>query len=427
MEKEILINPIFEPLFSDELDDPRYYQVYGGRASGKSFATAIAMVQKTYSPYKHKILYLRQVMTTSADSTVADVKTAIDVLGVAADFVESKGTITNKVTGSQIIFKGIRTSSGKQSAKLKSLSGITTLVVEEAEEIESFDEFSKIDESIRRKGVPLKVVLIYNPGSALTSWIHKEWFSEGQPDPERHLDTIYIHSTYKDNIVNLPDSLIARFDRLAETNPIYYQNTILAEWTLSTQNRLYAGWGMYNFFDEEECDTWYGLDWGYGGNDKTALVKIRFFDKVYYVQEIFSKKNMSINETVRAMRAARVPFNATIYADTAMPLLNTELRKKGYTGIRKAEKGNVEQGIKKVQNKNIVIVGQKDTDLYFNYMTFSRKKDGKLPHEPDILAALRYGINTHRPVERATEQSAMRRRARSRKLGKIRRNRGSYV
>jgi len=26
--KEIEINPIFEPLFMDNVDDPRYYQVY---------------------------------------------------------------------------------------------------------------------------------------------------------------------------------------------------------------------------------------------------------------------------------------------------------------------------------------------------------------------------------------------------------------
>lgn len=31
VEKELVINPLFEPLFNDNLEDPRYYQVYGGR------------------------------------------------------------------------------------------------------------------------------------------------------------------------------------------------------------------------------------------------------------------------------------------------------------------------------------------------------------------------------------------------------------
>lgn len=30
-EEEIVVNPIFQPLFSDRLEDKRYYQVYGGR------------------------------------------------------------------------------------------------------------------------------------------------------------------------------------------------------------------------------------------------------------------------------------------------------------------------------------------------------------------------------------------------------------
>jgi len=167
-EFKLKINPTFEPLFMDTLTAPRYYQVYGGRGSGKSFTVAIATVQLTYSEYNHKILYLRQTMVTVEDSTIADIRLAIVTLGLQNDFREKKGLITNIRTGSTISFKGIR-SSGNQTAKLKSLSGVTTLVIEEAEEVESFDEFSKIDESIRVKGKPLKIILIYNPTSALKS------------------------------------------------------------------------------------------------------------------------------------------------------------------------------------------------------------------------------------------------------------------
>lgn len=85
---EIEFNPTFEPLFFDNVDDPRYYQVYGGRGSGKSFAVAFAAVQKTYSPYKHRILYLRQVMSSSEDSTIADVRHAIELMGAEKDFKE---------------------------------------------------------------------------------------------------------------------------------------------------------------------------------------------------------------------------------------------------------------------------------------------------------------------------------------------------
>ena len=60
--KVLSVNPIFEPLFRDDLEQPRYYNVYGGRGSGKSFVASIASVQLTYSKYKHNIMYLRQTM-----------------------------------------------------------------------------------------------------------------------------------------------------------------------------------------------------------------------------------------------------------------------------------------------------------------------------------------------------------------------------
>lgn len=394
---EININPTFEPLFIDEMDMPRYYQLYGGRGSGKSFVAALAMVQLTYSQYQHKILYLRQTMASSDDSVVADVKAAIQLMNAGADFREARGTITNITTGSTITFKGIR-SSGSATAKLKSLSGVTTLVVEEAEEVESFEEFSKVDESIRIQGKPLKVILIYNPTSALKSWIHDEWFKDGQPKPERFKDTIYMHSTFLDNVENLNPSVVARYKDLERTNPTYYKNTILAEWTLETAGRLYAGWGHWDSL-EEEGDTWYGMDFGYGGNDMTALIKITWIDDVYYVEEVFAESKLSIRSTLSKMRQARVPFNAKIYADSAMPLLIEEIRKGGYSSIRKATKGNVEAGIKKIQDKDIVLIGPKTSQLYFGYMTFSRDKNDKLPHEPDPLAAMRYGINSKAPVK----------------------------
>lgn len=394
---ELEFNPVFEPLFFDNLDDPRYYQVYGSRGSGKSFAVAFAMVQLTYSPHKHRILYLRQVMSSSDDSTIADVKNAISLINAEGDFKERNGTLTNIRTGSQILFKGIRTA-GSQTAKLKSLSGITTLVIEEAEEIEDFESFSKVDESIRTKGKPLKVILIYNPGSALSSWIHKEWFVQGQPNPERFKDTVYIHSTYLDNIENLHESTVARYKALETSNPIYYRNTILAEWTLETSGRVYAGWEEYDDF-EDEGDVWYGLDFGYGGKDRTSCVKINYFEGRYYIKEVFSEAGLSIGEITAKMRKNNIPFNARIYADSAVPLLIEEIRKKGFKGIRRAQKGNVESGIKKLQDKDIVLLGGRETHLYFSYMTFARDKNDKLPHEPDELAAVRYAINSKRPIE----------------------------
>ena len=57
------------------------------------------------------------------------------MLGYENNFYTTKDEIINKATGSKILFRGIKTSSGDQTANLKSLQGITTWVMDEAEEL----------------------------------------------------------------------------------------------------------------------------------------------------------------------------------------------------------------------------------------------------------------------------------------------------
>ena len=37
IQRELVFNKLFEPLFDDSLDCPRYYNVYGGRLSAPDF------------------------------------------------------------------------------------------------------------------------------------------------------------------------------------------------------------------------------------------------------------------------------------------------------------------------------------------------------------------------------------------------------
>lgn len=382
-------SPIFEPLFSDTPEDPRYYQVYGGRGSGKSVAVAGASVIKTYAC--HKVLYLRQVMDSQEDSTIEEVKAAIQDLKVENDFVLRKNKFINIKTGGTISFKGIQSNS-LSSAKLKSLSGITTVVIEEAEEIKDFEEFSKIDEGIRVLGKNLKVILVYNPGSAITSWIHKEWFIDGKPNPERFHDTVYMHSTYLDNLKNLAPSTIKRYEDLRDTNPTYYIHTILAEWTINVSNRIYDGWGTVPSISEDIIKTVYGLDFGYGGNDTTALIRNDHGESgIHYIRELIVKPKLLIKELIYEMKQLEVPPDADIYADSAVPNFITEIKQGGFRKCEPIHKyqNSVEQEIKKLQGQDIVMVGENQF-LYHRYSTFKRLKSGKLPHEPDVLAALRY-------------------------------------
>ena len=79
------------------------------------------------------------------------------------NFKQSKNDVVNLRTGSHVMFRGIKTSSGNQTAKLKSIYGLTTFIVDEAEEWTSEKEFETIMLSIRKKGIQNRIIIVMNP------------------------------------------------------------------------------------------------------------------------------------------------------------------------------------------------------------------------------------------------------------------------
>ncbi|NIQ13321.1 MAG: PBSX family phage terminase large subunit, partial [Candidatus Dadabacteria bacterium] len=62
-----------------------------------------------------------------------------------------------------IYFSGIKTSSGDQTANLKSIAGITTWIIEEGEDFNDEVAFDKIDDSIRTIDKQNRIIWIQNP------------------------------------------------------------------------------------------------------------------------------------------------------------------------------------------------------------------------------------------------------------------------
>jgi phage terminase large subunit len=54
---------------------------------------------------------------------------------------------------------------------LKSLAGVTTWVLDEAEELTDEDTFDKIDFSIRAKNIQNRVILVLNPSTKATFYL----------------------------------------------------------------------------------------------------------------------------------------------------------------------------------------------------------------------------------------------------------------
>jgi len=171
----------------------------------------------------------------------------LEIMGLENDFTINKTDITNKHTGNKIYFRGMKSGSGNQTANLKSLTGITCMVLEEAEELYDYEAFEKIDLSVRSKIYQNRVILLLNPGSKQHPVYH-EWF-EG--DNANRDDTTYIHTTYFDNIENLSPSIIEKFERIKLLDYEKYERVCLGKFGSLDSKRYYR-----NYKTEEHISTW---------------------------------------------------------------------------------------------------------------------------------------------------------------------------
>ena len=219
----------YKPLF--QKPKGRYFLVTGGRGSGKSYSVNYFLLRLTYNP-NHVILFTRWTMVSANISIIPEFIDKIELEGWHNDFEITQNEIINKITGSKILFRGIKTSQGTATANLKSISGVTTWVLDEAEELVDEDVFDRIDLSIRSLDAPNRVILVMNP-SFKSHWIYKRFISQ-----ERE-DTNYIHTTYLHNKKNLSQSFIDQANRVKEENLHRYEHLFLGKWLDDAEGLLW--------------------------------------------------------------------------------------------------------------------------------------------------------------------------------------------
>lgn len=237
---DLYIHPKYETLF-DPSNTCRYFLVTGGRGSGKSFGVSTWACNDTTANEPHKTLFTRYTMTAAHISIIPEFTEKIDLLGMHNSFDVQLKDINNTETDNSIIFRGIKTSSGNQTANLKSIQGVTTWILDEAEELEDEETFDKIDLSIREKDVQNRVIIVLNPCHK-NHWLWRRFFLEAGVDYDFNGvkgDTCYIHTSYLDNISNLSESFIAQANRLKERNHAKYRHLFLGEWVDETEGALW--------------------------------------------------------------------------------------------------------------------------------------------------------------------------------------------
>jgi len=294
-------------------------------------------------------------MISAHTSIIPEFIEKIDLMGVHEDFRITKDEIMNLKTGSSIIFKGIRTSSGNQTAALKSLNGITTFVVDEAEELVDEGTFDKIDFSIRSQLKQNRVILVMNP-TTKEHWIYKRWFQSenvlGGSNTTLNGVT-YIHTDYRDNIENLSESFLQQIMTMKKKRPDKYEHQILGGWLNKAEGTILRKWRVGDYVPTEL--TCYGQDFGFS-EDLSTLVKISVDKNArkVWVKEIFGQKGLNTSQMF-VKNKAECGMDLII-CDNSEPRLIQELKVLGLNikpTIKK--KGSILSGIALMQDYELII------------------------------------------------------------------------
>jgi len=376
-----------------EESDSRYFIVTGGRGSGKSFAINTFLLLLTYEA-GHTILFTRYTLRSASISIIPEFIEKIELLKKTDDFVITKDEVLNKVTKSKILFRGIKTSSGDQTANLKSLQGITTWVFDEAEEMTDEDMFDKIDLSVRQKGLDNRVILILNP-TTKENFIYQRWFEAKGVEAGSNItkdDTTYIHTTYLDNIENLSTSYIEQIERMKERRPSRYKHTILGSWLDKAEGVIFTNWKIGKF--KQVGKNVFGQDYGFS-NDPTTLVQTNIDkeNKLIYVKLCFYQPKLTTSDI--ATLNTKFANRDLIVGDSAEPRLINELSRGCNIVPAIKGQGSITYGISLLQDYDLII-DEESTDLIKelnNYCWLEKKSQTPIDKFNHAIDALRYAVS----------------------------------
>lgn len=364
---------------------------YGGAGSGKSYGAMQKIILKALNA-RRKVLVVRKVGATLRDSVF---QLALDLLrdagiwrGCEVSRADMRVALPN---GSLFLFKGL-----DDREKIKSITGITDMALEEATEL-SEDDFTQLRLRLRPPDPNPQIYMMFNPVSK-ANWVYGYFFARKPPEGTRIIQT-----TYKDNQF-LPAEYCATLEDLAARNPAYYRIYALGEF--ATLDKLVYPHAEKRLISAEETaglKFWVGLDFGYV-NDPSAIVW-GYYDegeRAIYVTGEYVKTGMLNDEIAATVRSLGLS-KEVIIADSAEPKSIEELKRAGLHRIRPSRKGpdSVTHGVQWIGQCRLVVDERcihtiEETE---NYTWRKDKKTSEYLNEPEdafnhCLDAMRYGLQS---------------------------------
>jgi len=389
-DKKININKKYSAIGNS---DARYFIVTGGRGSGKSYSINLLLVLLTYEA-GHTILFTRYTLASAYVSIIPEFIEKLELLEIFHDFHITKDEIRNKLSGSKIIFKGIKTSSGDQTANLKSLQGVTTFVLDEAEELTSEDTFDKIDLSVRQQHQQNRVILILNPVTK-DNWIYNRFFQDKGVQEGSNLtkdNVTYIHTTYLDNLDNLSESYLKQIENIKLRRPDKYKHQMLGGWLSKAEGVIFNNWKVGEF--KKIGVSVFGQDYGFSADPSTLVeTNIDSTNKIIYLKECFYLQALTTTQILDLNK--KYAGDSLIIGDSAEPRLISELSRGCKIKPAIKGQGSITYGISLLQDYDL-IVDETSLNLIKELNNYSwLEKKSKTPQDKwnHIIDAIRYAIS----------------------------------
>jgi len=406
--KNIIINEPYKDVFGS---DKRYILLAGGRAGGRSYFASQYALMKLKSPEYFRCGIMRYVLGDIRNSIFQEIIDRLEEFDIEKTVEIRDGLLSIKNNKNSIKGIGFRKSSSDQKAKLKSLAGFTTIIIEEAEEINE-EDFNQLDESLRKLDADIKIILLFNLPPK-DHWINKKWFNlkksevDGFYLPELResmiSNTCYVHTDYKDNEKHLNKSSIDLYENYKETNPDHYWNMIKGLVPTGKKGLIFKNWEIVNDkeFDALPYTSFYGLDFGFS-NDPTALVEIKTHNENVWIRELIYSTGLTNQDISVQLKNLGVSKEAYIYADSAEPKSIEEIRKEEWN-IHPCIKGagSINAGISKLLEKKIFYTENSENLIREkeNYCwALDRNKEptnNPIDDYNHLMDAIRYGLYTN--------------------------------
>lgn len=365
---------------------------YGGASSGKSHGVIQKVVFKSLQAWKYprKVLFLRKVGSSVYDSIFEDVKQCLEAWGLlGACKVNNSAYRIELPNGAQFIFKGL-----DNPEKIKSIKGISDVVMEEASEF-NLDDYTQLTLRLRDKKHHFKqIYLMFNPVSKV-NWVYNAFFVK------KPKNTVIYQTTYKDNRF-LDEVTKENIEELANRNEAYYKIYALGEF--ATLDKLVFPKYKKQLLNKDELShipSDFGLDYGFI-NDPSAFmhVKIDEENKRLYILEEYVKKGLTNDKIAEAIKALGYS-KEIIRADSAEKKSNQELRNLDIPRVIDVIKGpgSVMQGIQYILQYEIIVDERcvKTIEELENYTWKKDKATNEYINEPvdsynHCLDAVRYAV-----------------------------------